>query len=502
MRFHVRRHWRLALTIAASLALAAALTFSITDTARSVSAKSSAGPTIVTVSSDPYTNSTSQHKTEVEPDSYAYGSTIVFAFQVSRYSSGGADDTGWATSTDGGKTWQSGFLPGITSFQGGGPYARASDPTVAYDAVHGVWMISSLALVASGKKGVKGGAVVVNRSTDGIHWGNPVTVATIPSKSGFFDKDWIVCYSPATPQPSSVSSGHCYVEWDLANKKDHVVMSTSTDGGQTWSPYALIPGANGLGGQPLIQPGGTVIVPFQTNKGAIAAFTSTDGGASWSAPVTVAQIQAATDPGSLRSPDLPSAEIDDGGTVYVVWDDCRFEAGCATNDIVMSTSANGVAWSAVQRIPADPVGSGADHFIPGIGVDTTTGGSGAHLAVTYYYFPNAACTTSTCDLSVGYITSTNGGASWSAATTLASGMNVTWLANAGGYMVGDYISTSIAGGSAFPIVALASAPSGGLLDEYMATVTGLAVSGGTNATASARLVPAGGHALSAALTAS
>ncbi len=67
------------------------------------------------LSSDPYTNSTSQHATEVEPDTFAFGSTIVTAFQVGRIHGGGASDIGFATSTDAGTTWNSGFLPGITT---------------------------------------------------------------------------------------------------------------------------------------------------------------------------------------------------------------------------------------------------------------------------------------------------------------------------------------------------------------------------------------------------
>ena len=39
---------------------------------------------IVQSSTDPYTNSTSTHQTEVEPDTFAYGDTIVSAFQVGR----------------------------------------------------------------------------------------------------------------------------------------------------------------------------------------------------------------------------------------------------------------------------------------------------------------------------------------------------------------------------------------------------------------------------------
>ncbi len=71
-----------------------------------------ASVTLVQLSSDPFTNSTSQHRTEVEPDTFAFGSTIVSAFQVGRFFNGGASDIGFATSTNGGKSFTSGFLPG------------------------------------------------------------------------------------------------------------------------------------------------------------------------------------------------------------------------------------------------------------------------------------------------------------------------------------------------------------------------------------------------------
>ena len=41
--------------------------------------------TLVQVSSDPFTNSTSQHKTQVEPDTFSYGNTAVIAFQSGRF---------------------------------------------------------------------------------------------------------------------------------------------------------------------------------------------------------------------------------------------------------------------------------------------------------------------------------------------------------------------------------------------------------------------------------
>src|ERR1700730_4342445 len=104
------------------------------------------GANLTQVSSDPYTVGPGQHATEVEPHMLANGSTLVAAFQTGRIVPGGSTDIGWATSTDGGTTWSHGFLPGLTTGEGTGPYDAASDPAVAYDAKHGVWMIASLPL--------------------------------------------------------------------------------------------------------------------------------------------------------------------------------------------------------------------------------------------------------------------------------------------------------------------------------------------------------------------
>ena len=46
-------------------------------------------------------------------------------------------------------------------------------------------------------------------------------------------------------------------------------------------------------------------------------------------------------------------------------------------------------------------------------------------------------------------------------------------------MVGDYIATSISGGKAYPVFALASPPVGGLIDEATYTTSrGISLSGG------------------------
>src|SRR5215471_1649912 len=112
-------------------------------------------------------------------------------------------------------------------------------------------------------------------------------------------------------------------------------------------------------------------------------------------------------------------EMDASGKVYVVWSDCVFEPGCTASDLVFSTSTNGNVWSKVTRIPLDPIGSGVDHFIPGLAVDRSASGSSAHLAVAFYFYPNANCTAATCQLKVGFSTSADGGASWTTNTQLA-----------------------------------------------------------------------------------
>src|SRR4051794_28996373 len=325
------------------------------------------GAAVLQISTDPFTqgtckaSNTTSHHTQVEPDTFASGSTIVAAFQVGRIFDGGACAIGFATSTNNGATWSSGLLPGITKWAGGGANDRATDASVAYDARHNAWLVSSLTLVEAG--GLRGNAVVTSRSTDGGQtWSAPFTTAT----GGDLDKNWIVCDNT----PSSPFYGHCYTQWDDHGAGNILKMSTSTDGGQTWSaPATNNPGV--IGGQPVVRPDGTVIVPTaNANETAIGAFNSTNGGASWSAVTTIATIRHHTVAGSLREGPLPSAEIDGAGTTYVAWTDCRFRQACKSNDIVLSHSLNatGTSWSSVARVPIDPTNNRIDHFIPGLAV--------------------------------------------------------------------------------------------------------------------------------------
>ena len=173
-----------------------------------------------------------------------------------------------------------------------------------------------------------------------------------------------------------------------------------------------------------------------------ASFRSTDGGATWSAATFVASANFHRPAGDLRIHQLPSAEVDGDGRVYVVWHDCRFRPGCSANDIVMTTTLDGITWTPVTRIPIDPTTSGVDHFIPGIAVDRATSGSSAHSRSRTTTTRSA---TALRDMPAHrrLRLSLDGGATWTPPTRIAGPMSLSWIADTNqGRMVGDYMSTS------------------------------------------------------------
>ncbi|MBV9227767.1 MAG: exo-alpha-sialidase, partial [Chloroflexi bacterium] len=417
---------------------------------------------------------------------------VVSAFQSGRFfAGGGSSGISWATSFDAGINWKTGTLPGITIYSGG-TYGRVSDSVVAYDLAHHSWLIASLAVQTTTT--VNGStAVIVNRSIDGLHWSGPVTISASGPNNNW-DKPWIVC----DQHPRSRFFGHCYAQWDDSANNGQIVASVSTDGGVTWS--TPISSANqtfsALGVQPVVQPNGTVIVPtfgsdLTTGASGIYSFLSSDGGMSWTNLIKITPALFQNDPGTAsfayRGGSLPSAEIDASGKVYVAWAGCYFEANCTasfpslgTDDIVLTTTTDGITWTPLQRIPLDPIGSGVEHLTAGLAVDRTTAGSGAHLAVTYYYFPQQLCSSQPCQLFVGFVSSTDGGATWSPSQALAGPMGESWLANTDqGFMTGDYISTSIAFNRGVTVVPVAQAPSGQQLNEAM-NAASLNIAGGAD----------------------
>lgn len=413
-----------------------------------------------------------QHRTEVEPDSFADGSTLVTAFQSGRYIDGGAAAIGWATSHDAGRTWRSGFLPHLSSWSSpSGVYDRVADPVVARDAAHRLWLIASI--------GSKEGAarLLVSRSPDGIAWSAPVTVGR--EDSGGIDKEWVSCDN----WPLSRFRGGCYLSY-LDEDSRRIATRSSSDGGLTWSEPVLAavpePQSNPNGAQPVVRPDGSLLVVYaledtRLDHSEIAAVRSIDGGASFGAETRVAALETESISG-MRAPPLPSVDVDRAGTIYVAWSDCRFRPSCAADDIVLARSRDGLTWSDPTRVPAGPPGSRMDYFVPGLAVDPATSGARARVAVAYHsLLQQGGCDriTQCPGLDVWLAVSDNAGRTWATPQRLTpQSVKLAWIADTGiGRMVGDYISTSWTGGRPVPVFSLGSAPEAGELRQAIFATT-------------------------------
>jgi hypothetical protein len=417
------------------------------------------------LSRDPFSHEEGQHETQVEPSSFAAGRTIVTAFQAGRMADGGASGIGFATSKDGGAHWRSGFLPSLTTKSSpAGDAPSASDPVVSWDAQHGTWLIGT---VAESELRVR---ILVSRSRDGVTWTAPVVAAGDTAEDD--DKEWIACDNGSL----SPFRGHCYLSY-LDVRSSTIRTRVSTNGGLTWSaPVASVPETElGFenGAQPVVQPDGTLVIVYALAAGGshyadpaanqIRAVRSKDGGRTFSAPVTVAQVEAEEVRG-IRAPTLPGAAADAGGTIYAVWGDCRLRDDCSDDDMVVSHSRDGLAWTPPERVPLVDPASDQQVFVPGLGVDPAAIG---RLAVVAYTQPES-CSSETCHgIDAVVVSSRNGGRTWTAPRRLnAEPMAISSLSDTDlGAMLGDYVALSYVRGKPIPVFALALDPLGDRLRE-------------------------------------
>jgi hypothetical protein len=389
-----------------------------------------------------------QHETQVEPSAVASAGTIVATFQSGRRHEGGANRIGFSTSRDGGRTWRSGFLPALTNDSVPPATSRlASDPVVAFDAAHRVWLISTLAV------GPNTSQLFISRSIDGVNWGQPVVAATFTGSELAFDKNWIACDN----WRSSPRRGRCYLSYtDHTARLPGLAVQRSDDGGQTWSPeQVVLRDQEAVGVLPLPRPDGSLVITY-LGDGVVQSVRSTDGGLTFEDPATISRyFQRPVRP--LRTFPLPTADVDARGRIYVAWQDCSFRPGCPANDIVLARSSDGVTWGAPTRLTRD----GGTDFVPALAVDRSNG----RLAVVYH-----RCSRSPCRVDVLVTTSTNGGNSWSSPRLLtAQQMNTAWLpTTTSGRMVGDYIAAAWSLGRAVAVYSLASPPAGGEFRQAIA----------------------------------
>ena len=396
---------------------------------------------------DRHSNPESQHESEVEPDSLTVGQTTVAVFQVGRNRSGGAASIGFSTSKDGGRTWREGTLPGLTAnTTPPGPSARASDPVVAYDAAHGVWLANTLALSPDATR------LTIHRSTDGLSWSAPTDAAVARSATLAYDKNWLTCDNGAT----SPFRGRCYLAYTLVGERDDdLAVQRSDDGGRTWS-QAVTLRIPVTGVIPVVQRDGKLVLTFWSARLGMVAVNSTDGGLSLGSPLTISDLRT-RNARPFRAPPLITAELDAEGRVVVAWQDCRFNTGCTANDVVVSRSPDGTTWSPPARAT-----SGRNAVMPTLGVEPGTG----RIAIAYYVIqPNG--------IDAELVTSTDG-VRWSAPQRLnPRRMPLAWLPETTlGRMLADYIGVSWSRGRPLVVYALASPPKQGELRQAIYAARG------------------------------
>jgi hypothetical protein len=320
-----------------------------------------------------------QADTAIEPSiavNPANPRNAVIGFQAGR--GDGAASNGYGYTFDAGRHWTYGLMPKLTGLTGG-PFTSASDPVIAFGPKNAVYF-SSLAFNATTS------AIVNHTSHDGgKHWDEPTYVLDNPGQV-FNDKNWVVVDNGTG---AGHHTGRVYVVWDVGQP---VLASYSDDEGRTWlrAPSVIHPG-QGIGTIPLVMPNGDLAVVYSTGAwvppvgdktppdnqlvaGGGQMVISVAHGAGtvptgsplvFTPPVTVGDDRG-NSVQDLRAGGLPSASVDARtGRIAVTWEDGRYRKDKA-NDVVVTTSTDGVRWSTPVRVNRGAADDDVDHFTPAI----------------------------------------------------------------------------------------------------------------------------------------
>jgi hypothetical protein len=321
-----------------------------------------------------------QADTTIEPSiavNPANARNAVVGFQAGR--GDGAASNGYGVTFDAGRHWSYGLLPKLTGLTGG-PFTSASDPVIAFGPENTVYF-SSLAFNASTS------AIVNHTSHDGgRHWDAPTYVLNNPGEL-FDDKNWVVVDNGTGP---GHHTGRVYVVWDTGRP---VFASYSDDQGRTWlaAPSVVHPG-QGIGTIPLVLPNGDLAVVYSTgawvppvdtntppdnqlatnaNGQMVIAVARGAGTVPTGAPLVFGpSVTVGNDLGNavqdLRAGGLPSASVDARtGRIAVTWEDARYRQDAA-NDVVVTTSTDGVRWTTPVRVNRGAANDDVDHFTPAV----------------------------------------------------------------------------------------------------------------------------------------
>ena len=285
-------------------------------------------------------------------------SILVAAWQQDRATGSSLGGIVTGRSLDGGSTWTTAVMPGLTDCTGG-PFTGTSDPWVSIGP-DGTAYLTALGLRTGGAR--FGGIVASTSSDHGLHWSHPVPVVANDDPLNAIDKEVVLA--------DSRHPGTAYCVWVLyrlhAPTDNPTISSTqfsrTSDGGRTWSPPRRVYGAETENQNHLLNqlPDGSLLDAFTEASvlpGAddirplpvrVRAMRSTDSGETWSSPSTVATFtdSAVLDPADGRGLRLTGQEnataAGADGNAYTAWFENDRQA--ASRILVSRSGDGGRSW--------------------------------------------------------------------------------------------------------------------------------------------------------------
>jgi hypothetical protein len=413
---------------------------------------------------------------------------IVAFWQQDRWSDGGARGLVAGVSLDGGSSWRSVVIPGISQCSGG-TLPRATDPWLSFGpdgTLHQISLALDIDPPANRPGGSGMNALLVSRSvTGGLTWTAPIIIIEDENPRFLNDKQSITA-DPTDPQL-------VYAVWDRLKSslgniinpervpgdlsfKGAAMFSRTTDGGATWEPARVLydPGAisQTIGNQLLVLPNGTLVAFFDEILGVrnsagpgpfnLSLKLSFNKGVTWrpeGPPIRTNKLL----PLGTVTPDDHRA-IRDGallfdvavdastGTLYAVWQDSRF-SGFRFDEVAFSMSTDGgLRWSTPIKVNQTPTGLAnplrRQAFLPSVAVlaDRT-------VVVTYYDFRNDGASGELADyFAVHCHAGCTMASSWGNEVRLTdASFDILNAPVARGLFLGDYVGLAATGQSALAI---------------------------------------------------
>ena len=310
---------------------------------------------------DPYTNTDSQHETEVEPDSFTFGRRTVATFQVGRRFDGAATNIGYAVTENDGRTWTSGLCPADDRKPSCRPERARQRPG------------RRLRQRARHLAHLDAGARRADDATRDQPLDRRLVLGRRPRRRGGGraaghrlrqELDRVRQRPGVGVLRTLLPHVHTFLERRHARRHVHERRRADLVSADRHRRAAR------CGRVPVVRPNGDLVVVYlwEAQPVAIAASRSVDGGASFGPPVRIAEVGtfSCRIPGFRAFP-LPSADVDSAGRVWATWHDCQGPRAAA-NDVYVATSADGSSWT--NRVP---VTAGRNAVLPAIGIDATTG---------------------------------------------------------------------------------------------------------------------------------